>query len=80
MNLRLLFFAQSSDWVHQRQLDLDFPSPKRIVDLLNEVPALNPILEKMKSLRVAVNHEFSDFDCEVKNGDEVAFIPPISGG
>jgi molybdopterin synthase sulfur carrier subunit len=80
MSLRLLFFAQSSDWVHQRQLELDLPTPKRIVDLLSAVPGLNPILGKMKSLRVAVNHEFSHFDCEVKNGDEVAFIPPISGG
>lgn len=80
MTLQLLFFAQSSDWVHRRQMEMDMPRPKRIIDLLTEVPGLNPLLHKMKSMRVAVNREFSDFDCEVKNGDEVAFIPPISGG
>jgi molybdopterin synthase sulfur carrier subunit len=80
MSLRLLFFAQSSDWVKRRHWDINLPTPKRIIDLLTDVPDLNPILGKLKSLRVAVNQEFSDVNCEVKNGDEVAFLPPISGG
>ena len=31
-------------------------------------------------LKVAVNGEFADFDCELKDGDEVVFIPPVAGG
>lgn len=31
-------------------------------------------------LRVAVNGAFTDWDCVLADGDEVAFLPPVSGG
>lgn len=31
-------------------------------------------------LRVAVNAAFSDWDRELRDGDEVVFIPPVAGG
>ena len=32
------------------------------------------------SFRVAVNNEISDGDMQLKDGDEVAFLPPFAGG
>ena len=32
------------------------------------------------NVRVAVNKEFVGGDCAVSDGDEVAFMPPITGG
>ena len=32
------------------------------------------------SLRVAINQNYETEDIELKNGDEVAFIPPVQGG
>ena len=32
------------------------------------------------SFRVAVNNEISDVDMPLKDGDEVAFLPPFAGG
>ena len=32
------------------------------------------------SLRVAINQNYVTEDIELKNGDEVAFIPPVQGG
>ena len=40
-------------------------------------PALDPNRE---SVRAAVNQEFAEWDVIVADGDEVAFIPPVSGG
>jgi molybdopterin converting factor subunit 1 len=40
-------------------------------------PALDP---KRESVRAAVNQEFADWNVVVAAGDEVAFIPPVSGG
>jgi len=40
-------------------------------------PALDPNRE---SVRAAVNAEFADWDVIVADGDEIAFIPPVSGG
>jgi molybdopterin synthase catalytic subunit len=40
-------------------------------------PGLDPNRE---SVRAAVNQEFAEWDVNVADGDEVAFIPPVSGG
>jgi molybdopterin synthase sulfur carrier subunit len=32
------------------------------------------------NVRVAINREFVTGDCAVRDGDEVAFMPPITGG
>jgi molybdopterin synthase sulfur carrier subunit len=31
-------------------------------------------------LRLALNGEFADWDRPLRNGDEIAFLPPVSGG
>jgi molybdopterin converting factor small subunit len=40
-------------------------------------PALAP---RRTSLAAAVNARYADFDTPLDNGDEVVFIPPVSGG
>ena len=42
-------------------------------------PGLGPVLEEMP-VRVAVNRSYVDGDTELSQGDEVALVPPISGG
>ena len=37
-------------------------------------------MERPERLLVAVNQEYASFTDEVKNGDEVAFFPPVTGG
>ena len=37
-------------------------------------------MERPEQILVAVNQEYSDFSKEVKDGDEVAFFPPVTGG
>ncbi len=34
----------------------------------------------LKGMRVAINQEFSNFDASIKETDEVAFFPPVTGG
>ena len=38
------------------------------------------LLKTTRNLRVAVNQSMVGFDAEVKDGDEVAFFPPVTGG
>lgn len=37
-------------------------------------------LLRTRNLRAAVNQTMSGFDAPVKDGDEVAFFPPVTGG
>ena len=46
-------------------------------DLVLEWPALH---EYEKTMSVAVNAEYARMTAEVREGDEVAFLPPVSGG
>ena len=34
----------------------------------------------LEDLRVAINQQFADADAPLQGGDELAFLPPISGG
>ena len=35
---------------------------------------------KAEQIKVAVNHEYQNMDHPLKAGDEIVFIPPVSGG
>ncbi len=37
-------------------------------------------LPEHEAVRAALNQEFADWSATVRDGDEVAFIPPVSGG
>jgi molybdopterin converting factor small subunit len=47
--------------------------------LSKELPAIAEALGS-RSILVSVNQEFAHDDAVVKDGDEVAFLPPFSGG
>jgi molybdopterin converting factor subunit 1 len=48
-------------------------------DVSDRYPALSEVLSGGRIL-TSVNHEFVKGDAPVKDGDEVAFMPPLSGG
>lgn len=63
------------------EVSIDKPTPiKNIIKKLDvDIPSLEKAIADTRSL-VAINHEFADMDSLVKDGDEVGFIPPMSGG
>ena len=80
MAIKLLFFAQCADWMKETRLEMDCPLPKPLLDLLKGNSRFQPVLERRSLLKVAVNRKFAGFETEVKDGDEIAFLPPFSGG
>ena len=36
--------------------------------------------QNMKSIKVAVNKEFANFNTKIQDKDEIAFFPPVTGG
>jgi len=77
MKIRLLFFGVLTDVIGQNMVELndinDLQSVKEYVQ--TEFPKLTE-----HSHIVSVNREIVKDNQELKDGDEVAFLPPFTGG
>jgi len=77
----ILLFAAARDLAGRDSVRLELPPKASVADLSDAlaatVPALATILPKS---RIAVNHEFADPEQALREGDEIAVIPPVSGG
>jgi len=51
-----------------------------LADAYEAARTKHPGLPDQQGVRGAVNQEFAGWDAKIANGDEVAFIPPVSGG
>lgn len=81
MEIRIKFFAGAADAAGRRQESRQVEPGTRIEELLaslgEEYPGLRPLLP---NLMVSVNQEYVARSRELQAGDEVALIPPVSGG
>jgi molybdopterin converting factor subunit 1 len=73
------FFASYREAAGANRLDAPLPVGARVADLVQLLAARVPSLLTAPGL-IAVNHAYVQPDAELREGDEVAFIPPVSGG
>ena len=79
--VRLLAFAGARDVLGAAELTLPLAAPCTAAELLGEVCRLYPALSPFcGSIRIAVNGTYALASDPVTYGDEVALIPPVSGG
>lgn len=81
MQVTVRFFALHRDIVGASELQLEVPPGSTLGDLWQrlgeEYPALVPAT---RSVMFALNQSYADPSSELHDGDEAAFIPPVSGG
>jgi sulfur-carrier protein len=75
---KVLFFAHLRDAVGEEYLRID-ANGKTVAELKADLAAIYN-LPKMDTIMTAVNEEFAPDDEIIQDGDEIAFIPPVSGG
>ncbi len=81
MMINVLFFARLKDQVGQGELQLDDDQAgKTIAQVQQELIAQGMAALEDESIRVALNQNFCTLDTVIKTGDEVAFMPPVTGG
>lgn len=83
VEVTVLFFARARELAGSNDTTLSLPAGSTSADALAKLLDLFPSLSELSGCSVlAVNHEYVSRDVPValKTGDEVAFIPPISGG
>jgi molybdopterin synthase sulfur carrier subunit len=79
MKVAIRFFARCREIVGEHRKELEVPSGTRLQDLIARLKEAYPGL-KNEQLRAAVNHCYADPTAPLKELDEVAIFPPVSGG
>ena len=81
MRVTIRLFARLRDLAGSGELVRDVPGPATVDSvwrtLVAEMPALG---EYERTMSVALNADYSRMSAAVSEGDEVAFLPPVSGG
>ncbi len=81
IRVTVLFFGRLKELTGHAEDSIEFPDATTIEQLFALYTARHPELAKYRSSVVASrNQEFAAWDTPLHSGDEIAFLPPVSGG
>ena len=81
VSIRVLFFGAARDVVDANQIELSLDAPATVSSAFqNLVSRFAPLERFGRSLLFAVNQEYATPDTLLKENDELAVFPPVSGG
>jgi len=79
VNVKL--FAAFQEAFSKSEISLVLPAHSPVSKVYESLVAIHPALEQWKLVtRYAINFSFVDENTPLQDGDEVALIPPVSGG
>lgn len=78
--IRVRYFARLREQAGTDTETIDMPADSTMGQIYDALRLMHPALPEGDTVRVALNQEFTDWTTRVSEGDEVAFIPPVSGG
>jgi molybdopterin synthase sulfur carrier subunit len=77
MSIKVRYFASLKESVGRPEDDLAFTGSSTVNEVWNRA---NPGRSIPDNILAAVNMDYVELDSDVKDGDEVAFFPPVTGG
>ena len=83
--IKVLYFARLKESLNYSTEDIDLPADITNVvhlkaHLAKRGEAWANLFNGKQSIRAAINHALVDDNAQIKDGDEVAFFPPVTGG
>ncbi|GAB3971826.1 molybdopterin converting factor subunit 1 [Spirosoma terrae] len=78
--ISILLFGITRDLTGQSAVTVAIDEGNRVSDLLHQLYQEYPKLADVRSLLIAVNGEYAEADQLISSKDEIALIPPVSGG
>ena len=80
MIVKILAFGIAADIAGSRSFTLDLPDNATVLDLKSHLRAVFPPLGTLTSVLIAVNEDYGNDSLVLKETDDIAIIPPVSGG
>jgi len=81
MQVRILFFGMLKELAGRGSDLLTVPEHATLGDVFIHYEEIAPRLSELAaSIAISINQEFAGLESELKEGDEIAFLPPVSGG
>lgn len=81
MRIRLLLFAHYRDLAGAGEIELELPPGSTAGDLVRVLRSSGGGYARLPAAPVvAVNQEYAPLDTAIRDGDEVALLPPVAGG
>ncbi len=81
MHVHVLFFGRLKEIVGMAEDEAELAGGESVEDLFSRYGSRFPELARFRpSVVASVNQEFAEWKAPLASGDEVAFLPPVSGG
>jgi len=81
MRVKVLAFASLAQRLGEREMVVELPDGATVADALADVESRHTALREARvGLSTAVNLAYVRADHVLRDGDELALIPPVSGG
>ena len=79
MDIQVLFFGATADWVGHRELTLSINNKAATADVVEQLISQYSLLKDRK-LKIAVNQQYAKGNEIIRDGDELAIFTAVSGG
>ncbi len=80
MQINILAFGITKDILGKTLVNIEIPEGSSVKQLKEKLIDSYPKMQELTSLLIAVNEEYGDEMQIIQAGDEIALIPPVSGG
>lgn len=80
LKVKILAFGISKDILGTSAINLELDQHATVGQLKAKLCAEHKEFQKLSSLMIAVNSEYASTDTILNENDEIALIPPVSGG
>lgn len=80
MKITIKLFAIAREMTGKTVLQLELPEAATVETALAKLRETYPKFAELNSFMVAINQEYAERSDALRDGDELAIIPPVSGG
>ena len=82
--MKILYFAHLGQLIGKRNETIKLKKKTKISSLISQLKKKDKkykhAFESIKNFKCAINCEYAELESYVKDEDEVAFFPPVTGG